>query len=76
MAAKSTLVTKSESQITDSLNQGSSYASKMKINLVADTMKNIPFLADTNPENVLKILMTVKRVYYLNLVQILSLFLS
>jgi hypothetical protein len=40
----------------------------MKIKLVADTMKNIPFLADTDPENVLKYFMAVMWDYDLNLV--------
>jgi hypothetical protein len=66
--AKFTLVTKAESQITDSLGRDSSYANKMKIKLVAGVMKNIPFLADTDPENILKFLMTVKGVYDLNLI--------
>jgi hypothetical protein len=35
----------------------------MKIKLVADVMKNIPFIANTNPENVLKFLKTMKEVY-------------
>jgi hypothetical protein len=59
-AAESTLVTKSESQITRSLGQDGSYASKIKIKLIPDANKNIPFLADTDPENVLKLLMALK----------------
>jgi hypothetical protein len=46
-AAKSTLVTKAESLITDSLGPECSYASKLKIKLVAHATKNSPFLADT-----------------------------
>jgi hypothetical protein len=67
-AAESTLVTKPEPKITNSLGQDSSYASKMKIKLVVDAMKNIAFFADTEPEYVLKILMAVNGVYDLNLV--------
>jgi hypothetical protein len=67
-AAKSTLETKDEAHITDSSDRDSSYASKMRTKLVADAMKNIPFLADTDKENVLKFLMAVKGVHDLHLV--------
>jgi hypothetical protein len=67
-AAKSTFVTKYEYQITDPLGQGSSYSSKMKIKLVEDSIKNIPVLADTDPENILEFLISVKGAYDLKLV--------
>jgi hypothetical protein len=67
-AAKSTSETKAESQITDSSGRDSSYASKMKTKLVADVMKNIPFLVDTDPENLLKFLIAMKGVHDLHLV--------
>jgi hypothetical protein len=59
-ATKSTIVIKSEFQIINSLGQDSSYANKMKIKLIAAAMKNNPFLAATDTENVLKFLMAVK----------------
>lgn len=68
MAAKSPLVSKTESPGTELLSQDSSYSCKMKIKLVVDALKNVPFLADTDPENVLKFLMAVKGVYDLHLV--------
>jgi hypothetical protein len=40
----------------------------MRTKLVADAKKNIPFLTDTDPENVLKFLMAVKGVHDLHLV--------
>jgi hypothetical protein len=67
-AAESTFVTKSEYQITGPLGRDSSYLSKMKIKLVEDSIKNIPVLADTDPENSLKFLIRVKGVYALNLI--------
>jgi hypothetical protein len=66
--AKSTLVTKSSSQVTDSVVHDSSHLSKMKIRLVTDLIKNIPLLADTDPERILKFLICVKGVHELNLV--------
>jgi hypothetical protein len=68
MTAKSTLVTKSKSQITGSLGQDSSYLSKLKIKLLADSVKNINFLVGIDPENMLKSFMAVKGVYDFNLV--------
>lgn len=66
-AAGSALDTKSESQVTGPLGRDSSYSSKMKIK-VEDSTKNILLLADTDPENILKFLISVKGVYDLNLV--------
>jgi hypothetical protein len=67
-AAKSTLVTKTEFSVTESLSQDKSYGSRMKINWLVDALKNVPFLEDTNSENILKFLMAVKGVYDLNVV--------
>jgi hypothetical protein len=44
----------------------------MKIKLVVDALKNVPFLADTDPENILKFLMAVKGIYDLNLISLLG----
>lgn len=67
-AAEATPATKLKSWTAGSSDQDNVYLTKMKLKLVEDSMKNIPFLADTYPENILKFLMALKRVYDLNLV--------
>jgi hypothetical protein len=68
MTAKFTPETKPEFQATDSLTMEGSYVSKMKLKLLADMVKNVPFLADTDPERVLKFLIAAKEVHDLKLV--------
>jgi hypothetical protein len=68
MTAKFTPGTKPEFQATDSLMMEGSYVSKMKLKLLADMVKNVPFLADTDPERVLKFSIAAKEVHDLKLI--------
>jgi hypothetical protein len=67
-AAESTPATKLKSWTAESSDQDNVCLTKMKLKLLEDSMKNIPFLADTDPENILKFLMVLKWVYDINLV--------
>jgi hypothetical protein len=68
MTAKFTPGTEPEFQATDSLTMEGSYVRKMKLKLLADMVKNVPFLTDTDPERVLKFLIAAKEVHDLKLV--------
>jgi hypothetical protein len=68
MTDKFTLGTKPEFQDTDSLTMEGLYVSKIKLNLLPDMVKIVPFLADTDPERVLNFLIAAKKVHDLKLV--------
>jgi hypothetical protein len=67
-AVKPSLVLEPNSLSTDFINHDSSYLGKVKSKLVSGLIMNVPLLMDTDPENVVKILIRVSEVYELKLV--------
>jgi hypothetical protein len=66
--AKSALVSEPNSSYTDPSVHASTHLTKVKLNLISDLFRNVPFLTDTDPENILKFLIRVSEVYDLRLI--------